>query len=80
MKHTTRLLLSLVAVLAWPLCLRANNPPDSVNAKVKTLSDLKVKLKEVATLPKSVKEASGLEYSQGKLLWTHNDDGIPALY
>jgi hypothetical protein len=80
MKHTTRLLLSLTAVLAWPLCLRANDPPDSVNAKVKILSEQKVKLTEVATLPKTIKEASGLEYSKGKLLWTHNDDGIPALY
>lgn len=38
------------------------------------------KLKVLAPLPKQIKEASGLAITQGKHLWTHNDDGIPALY
>lgn len=37
-------------------------------------------LKEIATLPKHINEASGLEITKGKYLWTHNDGGVPILY
>lgn len=38
------------------------------------------KLRPLALLPKQIREASGLELTRGKYLWTHNDDGVPALY
>jgi hypothetical protein len=37
-------------------------------------------LREVGKLPKILKEASGLEITKSKFLWSHNDDGIPAIY
>jgi hypothetical protein len=37
-------------------------------------------LREIASLPAHIKEASGLESTNGKHLWTHNDGGVPALY
>jgi hypothetical protein len=55
------------------------DPPDSTKSKVKILNAKKISLKEVGTLPKILKEASGLEYTS-KHFWSHNDDGIPALY
>ncbi len=45
----------------------------------KTLSKNEV-LHEIGDLPKNIKEASGLEMTGGKYLWTHNDGGIPMLY
>ena len=54
-------------------------PPDSLKTKAVMLNSNKAPLKEVGPLPKVLKEASGLEYT-GKHLWSHNDDGIPALY
>lgn len=53
--------------------LMAQQAPVMLDAK-------KVKLKEIAKLPKGIKEASGLEMTSDRLLWTHNDDRIPALY
>ncbi|HYG00989.1 MAG TPA: hypothetical protein VD927_01030 [Chryseosolibacter sp.] len=35
---------------------------------------------ELATLPKHVKEASGLAMSRSNFLWTHNDGGPPMLF
>jgi hypothetical protein len=40
----------------------------------------RVQLREIATLPKHIREASGLEFTTGKHLWTHNDGGVPILY
>lgn len=37
-------------------------------------------LRVVASLPKILKEASGLEVTGSGLLWTHNDDRLPVLY
>jgi len=37
-------------------------------------------LTAIASLPKSVKEASGLEMSGSPYLWTHNDDRFAVLY
>jgi hypothetical protein len=37
-------------------------------------------LTEIASLPKQINEASGLEITSGKHLWTHNDGGLPVLY
>jgi len=37
-------------------------------------------LKEIGPLPPHIKEASGLEITGAKHLWTHNDGGVPALY
>lgn len=42
--------------------------------------DAKSNLREAGTLPKHIKEASGLEITNGKNLWTHNDGGVPILY
>ncbi len=50
------------------------------NAQVITIIDAKDNLKEVATLPKQIKEASGLTLTNGVNLWTHNDGGIPVLF
>lgn len=37
-------------------------------------------LKEIGTLPKHIKEASGLEMTAAGNLWTHNDGGLPMLF
>jgi hypothetical protein len=37
-------------------------------------------LKEIGTLPKHIKEASGLEITKAGNLWTHNDGGVPMLF
>jgi hypothetical protein len=55
------------------------NPGDSLKTKARLLDSRKTILREVNVLPKILKEASGLEFAGGKL-WSHNDDGIPALY
>jgi hypothetical protein len=54
-------------------------PSDTTKFKGVVLDSKKVALTEIGSLPKILKEASGLEYS-GKHLWSHNDDGIPAIY
>ncbi len=56
----------------------ATMDPDTLKPKVIVLKS-KGSLREIARLPKIIKEASGLEFT-GKHFWTHNDDGIPALY
>jgi hypothetical protein len=53
---------------------------DSTKTKVIVLDGRKVQLKELGKLPKILREASGLEITGGKNFWSHNDDGIPALY
>ena len=40
----------------------------------------RIGLKYTATVPKIIKEASGLEMTSSGLLWTHNDDRLPILY
>lgn len=70
----------IIAILSSSGILYANSPNDSIRSKVRILNDKKVVLKEIKQLPKVIKEASGLEYTSGNFLWTHNDDGIPALY
>ena len=40
----------------------------------------RLQLNTIATVPKIIKEASGLEISSSGLLWTHNDDRLPILY
>jgi hypothetical protein len=57
----------------------AGAQPDSLKTKVIMLKGSMAELKEVGPLPKVLREASGLEYT-GKHFWSHNDDGIPALY
>jgi hypothetical protein len=52
---------------------------DTLKTKAKQLDARKAVLKEIASLPKTLKEASGLQFINGRL-WSHNDDGIPALY
>ena len=49
-------------------------------ANVIKVDSQKARLTQVGALPKILKEASGLEISHGKYLWSHNDDGIPAVY
>jgi hypothetical protein len=53
---------------------------DSLSMKIRLIDPKKVQLKEVGKLPKILKEASGLEITRDGHLWSHNDDGIPALY
>jgi hypothetical protein len=53
-------------------------PPDSLKSKA-ILLNRKALIREVGKLPKILKEASGLEFT-GKYFWSHNDDGIPAIY
>jgi hypothetical protein len=45
-----------------------------------TISTADVQLKLVSELPRTIDEASALQQSSGKLLWTLNDDGLPVLY
>ena len=52
---------------------------DTTIVKILNKDPKKIVLKEVGPLPKVLKEASGLTIT-GQHLWTHNDDGIPALY
>jgi hypothetical protein len=40
----------------------------------------KIQLKEIGSLPKALKEASGLEITNDGHLWSHNDDGVPVLF
>lgn len=72
MYGTRHLLPTLVLLLVAP-CF--------VTAQIKILNPdtRKTVLKEVGTLPKILKEASGLTIT-GNHFWSHNDDGIPALY
>jgi hypothetical protein len=50
-----------------------------LNTRAVQLNAKKASLKEIGPLPKILKEASGLEFT-GRTFWSHNDDGIPALY
>ena len=43
------------------------------------LDSKKVQLKEIGSLPKALREASGLALTKGHL-WSHNDDGVPVLF
>lgn len=49
-------------------------------AQQKNATANSVVLRELATLPPEVPEASGLQIDSQNKLWTHNDGGIPALY
>ena len=81
----TRLLLAaliIVAVCAFlPASILANVPVDTTKKGNFFILDPKtVPLREVGKLPKILREASGLEITRSGYLWSHNDDGIPALY
>lgn len=54
--------------------------PDTVKRNLIRLDAKKVVLTESGKLPEVLKEASGLEITAQGYFWTHNDDGIPALY
>jgi hypothetical protein len=73
----SRFFILIYTVFAINICVAA--PPDTLKTRAVIISSKKAALKEVAALPKVLKEASGLEYA-GNYLWSHNDDGIPALY
>lgn len=45
-----------------------------------TIIDAGANLKEIASLPEHINEASGLEITKDKVMWTHNDGGVPFLY
>lgn len=49
-------------------------------AKNETIVAGETLLKEIASLPKHIREASGLEMTPSGNLWTHNDGGLPVLY
>lgn len=49
-------------------------------SKVIHVEDEGIHLKEIGSLPKVLKESSGLIYTKENHFWSHNDDGIPALY
>lgn len=55
------------------------NGLDTGKIKVIKVDEQKTLLTEQGSLPKILKEASGLE-TTANYLWSHNDDGIPALY
>jgi hypothetical protein len=70
----------LLALIALSLLI-SNFIHASDTTKIRILNpDLKETiLEEIGTLPKILKEASGLTVI-GNHFWSHNDDGIPALY
>jgi WD40 repeat protein len=70
--------LSLIAVsLLTCYSLLAQKNQDAPSVKIVNSEDFK--FREIGTLPKIIKEASGLEMINGRL-WTHNDGGLPVLY
>jgi hypothetical protein len=77
--NDSTMLRCLVLIYILSVSPALGNPPDSLKTKAKKLNSKSAVLKEVGTLPPILKEASGLEYD-GKNFWSHNDDGIPALY
>ena len=58
--------------MSSPSARAQESDPHTVNIDI----DLHV----VASLSKTLKEASGLEITKSGLLWTHNDDRLPVLY
>lgn len=50
------------------------------NKKVEVAEGLNLSLVKVGTLPRMLKEASGLEVTIPGHLWSHNDDRFPVLY
>ena len=48
--------------------------------KITHIDTKKAVLRQVAQLPRVLREASGLAITSDHLLWSHNDGGIPALY
>lgn len=50
------------------------------NSRIKIIHIPKYALKELGKLPPHISEASGLVITSPGKFWTHNDDGIPALY
>jgi hypothetical protein len=73
----SRALIACLILIAFANLVEAQS--DISKTKAVMLNGSKAKLKEVGPLPKVLREASGLEYT-GKQFWSHNDDGIPALY
>lgn len=55
-------------------------PGDSLKQKVRIADPKLITFREIASLPPQAKEASGLEITNSKSLWTHNDGGVPALF
>jgi hypothetical protein len=77
MLDTRKLMLPLIALsFFFPASVLAN---DTTKVKILNRDAKKVILEEVGSLPKILKEASGLTLT-GNHFWSHNDDGIPALY
>jgi len=74
----------ILCVLLFGSCVSgasaATQDLDTGKVKVIYLDARKTVLREVGTLPKILKEASGLTYTDARHFWSHNDDGIPALY
>ncbi len=70
------LIIALLITFFVPLLLLGN---DTTKLKIIPVDPAKNILREVGSLPKILKEASGLT-KIGDHLWSHNDDGIPALY
>jgi hypothetical protein len=66
----------LLLLLLYHFSLHAQ---DSAQKIIKEI-DGSTALKETGTLPKHIKEASGLEITQAGNLWTHNDGGVPMLF
>jgi hypothetical protein len=77
MYDTRQHLLVLIALfLLIPDFIHAS---DTTKIRILNPDPKKAILEEVGTLPKILKEASGLTVT-GNHFWSHNDDGIPALY
>jgi len=67
----------LLFYLICAMQILGNTP---LSAQQKNVQGNGLVLRELATLPTEVPEASGLQLDSQKKLWTHNDGGIPALY
>jgi hypothetical protein len=67
-------------VLLFLVAIEAAAQKRQDSPSIRVIDSDKVILQEVGTLPKIVKEASGLTITSDLRLWTHNDGGLPVLY
>jgi hypothetical protein len=68
----------VAVVIVWMVGIFTVAVAQSVNRN--NVSGEPLDLRVVAPVPKSLKEASGLELTSSGLLWTHNDDRFAILY
>lgn len=76
-RTTPRFYCYIVVLILTPVLTSAQTK-DARNPII--IDSKNIRLKEIGPLPKVIKEASGLEMTNGNHLWTHNDGGVPVLY